>query len=415
MIKSLRFSLLSLLVMLCAVASAQTYLWQEDFSSYKANDVPSGGTYNYACTDGGSTTKIYADKLAGGTSPELLISKNGGAFSATIPLNGTSGDMTLSFQSNKKFISVAIAESGVTLGEATASGNNYTYPVTVPASVTTLTITFSNSNKSSNARFDDVKLFQGEAKKNAGLSWGTASRTVTIGSDENKFPTLTNGNNLAVTYSSSDEAVATINAEGVITLVAAGTTTIAAAFAGNDEYEAQTVSYELTVNAATDPDQPSVDIKNTPETAYTVAKAIELINAGQGLSDSVYVQGIVVSVKEVSTSYGNATYYISDDGTSTSQLTVYRGYYLGKEKFTSSDQIATGKKVIVYGKLVNYNGTMEMNTGNYLYSIDDVTTAITTVKAEAETDAPIYNLAGQRLAKMQKGLNIVGGKKLVKK
>lgn len=411
MVKSLRFSLLSLLVMLCAAASAQTYLWQEDFSSYSANDVPSGGTYSYVCTDGKSATKIYNEKLAGGTSPELLIGKNDGAFAATIPLNGASGEMTLSFQSNKKTLTVAIAESGVTLGTVTASGNNYTYPVTVPASVTSLTITFSNST-SSNVRFDDVKLFQGEAKKNAGLSWGTASRSVTIGSDENKFPTLTNGNNLAVTYSSSDETVATIDAEGAITLVAAGKTTIAAAFAGNDEYEAQTVSYELTVNAAEDP---SVDIKNTPETAYTVAKAIELINAGQGLSDSVYVQGTVVSVKEVSTQYGNATYYISDDGTSTSQLTVYRGYYLGKEKFTSADQIAAGKKVVVYGKLVNYNGTMELNTGNYLYSIDNVTTAISTIKAEAEAGSAIYNLAGQRLAKTQKGLNIVGGKKVIKK
>lgn len=35
----------------------------------------------------------------------------------------------------------------------------------------------------------------------------------------------------------------------------------------------------------------SVDISNTPETAYSVAKAIELVNAGEGLSTQVYVKG----------------------------------------------------------------------------------------------------------------------------
>lgn len=414
MIKTLRFSLFALLMMFCTAVSAQTYLWQEDFSSYSKDDVPAGGTYNYVCADNGKNlTKIYEDKLAGGTSPELLIGKSAGSFTATIPTNGVSGELTLSFMTNKT-LAVSVSESDVTLGDATKSGNNFTYPVTVPASVTSITITFSNST-SSNARFDDVKLFQGDAKKNAGLSWGTASRSVTIGSADNKFPTLTNGNNLDVTYSSSDETVATINAAGEITLVAAGKTTISAAFAGNDEYEAQTVSYELTVAGETTPEDPSESIKNTPETAYTVAKAIELIEAGKGLSDSVYVAGTIVSVKEVSTTYGNATYYISDDGTSTNQLTVYRGYYLGKEKFTAEDQIAAGQKVIVYGKLVDYNGTKEMNTGNYLYSINNVTTAISSVKAENAANAPIYNLAGQRLAKMQKGLNIVGGKKVIMK
>lgn len=46
----------------CAKA---TVLWSEDFSSYSANDVPSGGTYSYVCLNGGSDTKIYNEKLAG--------------------------------------------------------------------------------------------------------------------------------------------------------------------------------------------------------------------------------------------------------------------------------------------------------------------------------------------------------------
>lgn len=89
------------------------------------------------------------------------------------------------------------------------------------------------------------------------LAWSSESATVTIGADDNVFPTLTNPNSVTVAYSSSDTEKATIDeSTGEITLVAAGTTTISAAFAGNDTYSAQTVTYTLTVNAAQNNDQP---------------------------------------------------------------------------------------------------------------------------------------------------------------
>ena len=37
------------------------------------------------------------------------------------------------------------------------------------------------------------------------------------------------------------------------------------------------------------------------------------------------------------------------------------------------------------------------------------------VETDAENNGAIYNMAGQRLQKLQKGLNIVGGKKIVVK
>jgi uncharacterized protein YjdB len=49
-------------------------------------------------------------------------------------------------------------------------------------------------------------------------------------------------------YSSSNTAVATVNEDtGAVTLVAAGETVITAAFAGDDEYNAGSDSYTLTV------------------------------------------------------------------------------------------------------------------------------------------------------------------------
>lgn len=406
MIKTLRYSLLSLLVLVCgSVAAQKETLWAEDFSAYAANDVPAGGDYGYACV--GSGTKVYAENLAGGESPELLIGKSGGKFSVTIPMNGKSGEMTLRFKANR---TLSVTSDDATIGDKTNTGNDYTIPVTVAEGTASVTLKFDNTS-SKNIRFDNAELFIGESKKAPGLSWGTASCEVTIGSEDNTFPTLSNENNLAVKYSSDNTDVATIDADGVITLVAAGTANITAEFAGNDKFEAGSVSYKLTVKAAPDP---SVDITNTPETAYTVAKANDLITAGQGLDTKVYVIGTITKIKEVSTSYGNATYWIGDGAEySSNDLEIFRGYYLEGDRFTAEDQIKVGDKVIVYGKLVDYKGTKEM-TGSSIYSLNGVTTGISDVKAQTITNGVIYNLAGQRMSKLSKGINIVNGKKIIK-
>lgn len=158
-----------------------------------------------------------------------------------------------------------------------------------------------------------------------------------------------------------------------------------------------------------------VDITNTPETAYTVAKAHELIAAGEGLAAEVYVKGYVSKIDELSTQYGNATYYISDTKAGDNELYVFRGYYLGGEKFTSEDQLNVGDEVIVYGQLTVYNGNGQIGTGSKLYSVEGKTTAIGNVSAAAAGKAEIYNLAGQRTGKAAKGVNIIGGKKYMVK
>ncbi len=408
MIKTLRYSLLSMLMLVCgSVAAQKETLWAENFSSYAANEVPAGGDYGYVCKDGESSTKVFIEAIAGGEAPELLISKKGGSFSVTIPMKGKSGEMTLRFKANR---TLSVTSDDATIGDKTNTGNDYTIPVIVAEGTASVTLKFDNTS-SKNIRFDNAELFIGESKKAPGLSWGVASRDVTIGSEENNFPTLSNENNLAVTYSSDNTEVATIDAEGNITLVAAGTANITAEFAGNDEFEAGSVSYKLIVKAAP---EPPVDITNTPETAYTVAKANDLITAGQGLETEVYVIGTITKIQEVSTSYGNATYWIGD-GTeySANDLEIYRGYYLEGEYFTAEDQIKVGDKVIVYGKLVDYKGTKEM-TGSSIYSLNGVTTGISNIKAETMNDGAVYNVAGQRVNKLSKGINIVNGKKIVK-
>ena len=92
-----------------------------------------------------------------------------------------------------------------------------------------------------------VSLVRTDNREPAGLSYDVANFTATI-DEANEFPVLNNPNDLTVTYSSTNEAVATVDAtSGEITLVAAGQATIKAVFEGNDAYEPGEASYLLVV------------------------------------------------------------------------------------------------------------------------------------------------------------------------
>ena len=160
-----------------------------------------------------------------------------------------------------------------------------------------------------------------------------------------------------------------------------------------------------------------VDITNTAETAYTIAKARELIDADKGLSESVYVKGTVSQASEkLDPTYGSLSYYISDDGTTGNELQVYGGRSFEGKKFTSVDDIKVGDVVVVYGKLKKYNTTYELDKENILISLNGKTTGITNITTdEAAKNAPVYNLAGQNVTKAYKGVVIKNGKKMIQK
>lgn len=160
-----------------------------------------------------------------------------------------------------------------------------------------------------------------------------------------------------------------------------------------------------------------VDITNTAETAYTIAKAKELIDAGKGLSESVYVKGTVSQAsKELNDPYGSLSYYISDDGKKENELQVYGGLSFDGKKFTSIDDIKVGDVVVVYGKLKKFGTTYELDKDNILISLNGTTTGITNITTdEAAKNAPVYNLAGQKVTKAYKGVVIKNGKKMIQK
>ena len=99
---------------------------------------------------------------------------------------------------------------------------------------------------------------------------------------------------------------------------------------------------------------------------------ISTLGADKNSDKAIYVKGIICSIKEAPNSqYGNATFYISADGkTSSEQFYVFRCHNLENKKFTDNDVLNVGDEVIIYGKVVNYKGNTPetVQSEAYIYS-----------------------------------------------
>jgi hypothetical protein len=95
----------------------------------------------------------------------------------------------------------------------------------------------------------------------------------------------------------------------------------------------------------------------------------------------VYVKGKISRIADKGTfteggTYGNASFYISEDGTQNGEFYCFRILYLGNKKFESGKtDIKVGDEVIICGQLMNYRGnTPETVAGKaYLYSLNGKT------------------------------------------
>lgn len=177
-----------------------------------------------------------------------------------------------------------------------------------------------------------------------------------------------------VTWTSSKENVATIAADGTVTLVAEGTTTLTASYAGVENvYRSSSATYELTVTN-NDPDKPGSE--NNP---YTVAEALANTPA-TGTSADVYVRGIVSGFysSTITGDGSNYRYYISDDGTTTNQMMVYKGKGLNNVAFANDDDLLIGDEVVIKGGLTTYQSTKEIAANNYIVSLNRNTSKVAT-------------------------------------
>lgn len=296
-------------------------------------------------------------------------------------------------------------------------------------------------------------------KKDPALSFSETTASGVVG-EAFVAPTLTKATTAAVAYTSSDEAVATVNAEtGEVTLLAAGETKITATAAENDEYNGGSASYTLTVTT------PALDVVKEPysesfetgfgsfvldnvnlseglsyvwaiDKSYKCAKASAYVNKKNLPSESWLVSPwIELSAAEVIRSlyfdhavskyFGNvseeATLWIKVEGGDWTQITSIAYPEVPQDKSFSPFETQAvslagyeGKKIKVGFKYVSTDeaaGTWEIR--NFKVSTD--VSGINEIKADKlDVNAPVYNLAGQRVNANAKGILIQNGKKFIK-
>lgn len=296
-------------------------------------------------------------------------------------------------------------------------------------------------------------------KKDPALSFSETTVSGVVG-EAFVAPALTKATTAAVVYTSSNETVATVNAEtGEVTLLAAGETKITATAAENDEYNGGSASYTLIVTT------PALDVVQEPysesfetefgsfvldnvnlseglsyvwsiDKKYKCAKASAFVNKKNLPSESWLVSPwIELSCAEVernlyfdhavSKYFGNvseeATLWIKVEGGDWTQITSIAYPEVPQDKSFSPFETQAvslagyeGKKIKVGFKYVSTDeaaGTWEIR--NFKVSTD--VSGINEIKADKlDVNAPVYNLAGQRVNANAKGILIQNGKKFIK-
>ena len=108
------------------------------------------------------------------------------------------------------------------------------------------------------------------------------------------------------------------------------------------------------------------------EVVLSVAQALQVLK-DKPSGFSARVKGIVCKIDEISPQYGNATYYLSDDGTygTDNWLEVFRGKWIDGANFATGEEFAVGDELVVEGTIVLYNDkTPEFSQGSSVVSIN---------------------------------------------
>ena len=264
----------------------------------------------------------------------------------------------------------------------------------------------------------------------ANLSYSATSATANIHESSITFtpPTLSNPSQVAVTYSSSNTAVATINTTGDVTIVGAGVTTISAKPTDETLYIPTPATYELTVTR--DFNNP---FANQP--AEQIYATYYNGDEDQTLPDGIAAYVITgISGNTVTTT---ATGYLPHEvpvllektgnvGTTITGYTGSAGNFSGNLlKYADQPFSSTGKEYVLYmNEFVKATGNIpgsrcyldlsSVNPSRGMYGIGDGSTSIRELRMENEGRDEWYDLQGRRIEQPTKaGLYIKNGKKVI--
>ena len=304
-----------------AVAPKGQVMWSEDFSSYVANNVPSGnqnasnnngrvvyndGAVTYSCSDGNTSTvtKIYNATNAGGTSPELLVSGGQGYFEISNIPTGNADSLALTFLMNStaqnSHLLVTSETDGVVVDAFARSGSNVSVNIKTTG-VSTFALKIIGNAGSNNIRVDNFSLVVKKAgSAGSGTttyyttspdcdactpvtptpSFANATAETTCGGSVTNALNKDNSDGI-VTYTSSDTEVASVDeTTGAITANGVGTTTITASIAASTCFYAASASYTLMITHRTPTNFHFIGAPTNLQVGHSNTKAVS--NAPEG-------------------------------------------------------------------------------------------------------------------------------------
>ena len=283
-----------------------------------------------------------------------------------------------------------------------------------------------------------------ETKLNAGLEFSPSNISLKVG-EAFTAPKFTKATTADVKFTSDNEAVATVDANGVITLAGElGTANIKATSEENSEYYAGTATCQIKVyevNTYKKATAVSSDnfllVAQRDDKTYYAYPLDETKTYGYLYTGSV--TGTVDEI-EVDKSYNDEFTFTAVDGGYTIQDSYGRYLYQSGtyKTFSVSEtnneyvwtvepqndgtfKISMNGYFMQYGEGTHttfgvYNSTQDNAVLPMLYAkVSDAIKNVTTVVERNDANAPIFNLAGQRVGKDYKGVVIQNGKKYLNK
>lgn len=287
----------------------------------------------------------------------------------TAPTLANPNDLPMTWNSSDETVATVANDGTVTI---------------LAAGTTTITATFEgNANFLPGSASYTLTVSEPEPipePQQSGLAFSDETATAILGEDFTT-PVLNNPNALPVTWTSSDESVATVTADGTVTILATGTTVITATFEGNADFLQGSAYYTLTVNEPEPQPEPQPNgLSFTSETATATI--------GETFTTPELVNPNALTVNWTSSNEDVAT--VADDGS----VTI----------------LAAGTTVIT----VSFDGNADFLAGSVEYTLTVLEPdAVRAISFGVGTHS-IFTLTGVRLTKMptQPGVYIIDGRKM---
>ena len=432
MIKTLRFTLMAVMMLICGAISAQTVV---TFTA--GTDKSEGATLakdGITLTLEEGTSASGLGKLA--TAEYRLYKGN------ILTVSSTIGNIT-----NIEFTCTANNTSKYGPG-CFAAQNGYTFKDKVGTWVGNATsVVFTAETAQVRAKTIKVTVggAAGETKKDAKLAFSEEKVNHEVGTDFTS-PTFSWETTATVKFSSDNEAVATVNAEGVISLgTEEGKAVITAEAAENDKYAAGKATctiyvwHYVTYKKATEivsGEKYLIVAQRDGKTYYAMPQKA---GAKYGYLLTQMKEGTLDELKVESSYDDNFVFAECEDGYSIQDC---YGRYLYMDDDPNHKSFQLGTEPVAWEVEASDNGTFSItNNGQYiqfgegtftsfgaysteqantvlpmLFKMVEGTTGINNIQTTtAVKNNVMYNIAGQRVNKDYKGLVITNGKKMMVK